>query len=78
MLSHISRSVKSGAAAMPTKPATRCGRASAISNASQPPIDEPTSSTGPSVSRSIRHSASSRQRPMLPSANAPPEAPWPE
>src|SRR3989338_8103392 len=43
-------SVKSGADAIPTRPATRSGIARASSNAIQPPIDEPTRTCGPSVS----------------------------
>src|SRR3546814_18344417 len=45
------QSVKSGAAAMPTSPATRPGPSrrtsiSAASSISQPPIDDPTNNTG--------------------------------
>ncbi len=69
--------MKSGAAAMPTSAAIRSGRASATSKAIQPPIDEPTSTSGPSVSRSIRNSASSVQRPMVPWMKWPPLAPCP-
>ena len=46
---HIRVSVKSGAAAMPIRPATRSRRARAASRAIQPPIEEPISTSGPSL-----------------------------
>jgi hypothetical protein len=49
-LAHISLSVKSGAGASRTRPQIRSGRARAASSAIQPPIDEPTTTSGPSVS----------------------------
>ena len=74
----ISFSVKSGAGAISTMPATRSGRARAARQAIQPPMDEPTSTSGPCVSSSITASASSRQRVMVPWAKSPEDAPWPK
>ncbi len=66
------QSVKSGAAAMPSSAFTRSLRRIAAWSASQPPIDDPASISGPSVSRSIAASTSSSQRVSVPSAKSPP------
>jgi hypothetical protein len=47
------------------------------SSASQPPIDEPMTTCGPSVVENTA-SASSSQRLMVPAMKPPPERPWPE
>ena len=73
----IKSSVKSGAAAMPSSPATRPGRSSAASSMIQPPMLEPTSTCGPSATASSTATASSAQRPMVPSVKAPLDSPWP-
>ena len=84
---HISSSVKSTAGAISTRPASEPGFAPAAarrlssrasSSASQPPIDEPTSTCGPLAKLSNTAALSSSQRPMVPSVNAPPDSPWPE
>ena len=49
------------------------GRASATSSMIQPPMLEPTTSRGPAVGRSTIASASSAQRPIVPSAKSPDE-----
>ena len=72
---HINRSVKSGAGAISTSPARFFGRASAASSATQPPMDDPTGSTGPSM-ESIMAMASSRQRPTVAAFQSPDDAPW--
>ena len=65
------RSVKSGAAAMSTRPDRRSGRFNATSSDSQPPMLEPTSTSFPLVSASIAASESSSQRPIVPSSKRP-------
>ena len=70
-------SVKSGAAAIPTRARTRSGRASASSSMIQPPMLEPTTTWGPRVIRSTTASASAHQAPIVPSAKRPVDAPWP-
>src|SRR3990167_7244108 len=51
---------------------TPVGKIGPGSNASHPPIDEPTSTTGPRVALSINASTSSHQRVSVPSAKWPP------
>ena len=72
------QSVKSGAAAMPIMPATISGRALAIIAMIQPPIDEPTSTTGPCTAVSIIRRASSRQVASVSSSKLPSLSPQPE
>ena len=74
----ISFSVKSGAGASRTMAATRSGRDRAARHEIQPPMDEPTRTSGPSVSASMTARASARQRLMVPSRKAPSDAPWPK
>src|SRR3546814_7759228 len=69
------QSVKAGAAAIPTSPATRpapsrCTSANAVSSISHPPIDEPTRITGTSAFASIRSSTSPPQSSRVWSANS--------
>ena len=71
------RSVKSGAAAISTSPASRSGRARATSSDSQPPMLDPTSTSLPVVRRSMTASESSSQRPIVPSSKRPDDWPWP-
>ena len=73
----MASSVKSGAAAMPTRPAMRAGIQPARMSAIQPPMLEPTSTCGPSVSRSTASRASCAQSPMPQARKSPEEAPWP-
>ena len=70
--------VKSGAAAIPISALTRSERRSAACSAIQPPIDDPTSTNGPSVSWSITARLCSSQRPSVPSAKLPLLDPVPE
>jgi hypothetical protein len=70
--------VKSGAAAMVTSPASFSGIRFAIRRLIHPPMEDPTRTTGPSVSAVIAASASSAQSPMQPSVNSPLLAPCPE
>ena len=70
--------MKSAAGAISTRARTRSGRAMAARQASQPPMDEPTSTTGPSTKASSTARTSERQRVITPSSNAPSEAPWPK
>jgi len=65
------RSVKSGAAAISTRPASRSARCSATSSDSQPPMLDPTSTSLPVVKASIAASESSSQRPIVPSSKRP-------
>ena len=74
----IRAEVKSAAGAIRAIALIRSGRACATRQAIQPPIEDPTSTNGPSVRRSITARASSRQRPMVPSANRPSLSPWPK
>ena len=60
---------------MPSRPATRSGRARATSSAIHPPMLEPTRICGPSVTPSSTASASASQVPIVPSSKAPEEAP---
>ena len=69
--------MKSGAAAMPSSARTRSGRASAVSSMIQPPMLEPTTTSGPAVTRSTIARASSAQLPIVPSAKRPADWPWP-
>jgi hypothetical protein len=62
---------------MVTRPATFSGRARAASSAIQPPMEEPTSTTGPAI-RSSTAQVSANQSPMQPSVKTPPLIPWPE
>jgi hypothetical protein len=71
-------SVKSGAAAIVTIPATSSGCARAISSESHPPMEEPTSTCGPRLQARIAASASSNQSPIAPSSNRPSDWPCPE
>jgi hypothetical protein len=76
--------VKSTAGAIRTSPATEPGPAArrltsrASNSASQPPIEEPTSTCGPLAKRSNTAALSSSQRPIVPSAKSPPDSPCPE
>ncbi len=56
-------------------PRRRISRAS--SSASQPPIEEPTTTCGPLVVSNTA-SVSSSQREIVPSRKSPPDWPWPE
>ena len=60
------------------RPPARLANVRANSSAIQPPIDEPTTTCGPAQNRSNTATLSSSQRPMVPSAKAPPDSPWPE
>ncbi|MCK7574822.1 MAG: hypothetical protein MZV65_02285 [Chromatiales bacterium] len=65
-------SVKSGAAATATRPRDPLGHLARQQKRIQPPIDEPTSTTGPATRPSAAR-ASSNQSPMAPSRNSPPD-----
>ncbi|MGX1412337.1 hypothetical protein AB7M43_002429 [Bradyrhizobium elkanii] len=81
---HISSSVKSGAGAISTRPAScafpfpRLAISRASSSAIQPPIEDPITTCGPLQNCENTATLSSSQRPMVPSANSPPDSPWPE
>ena len=75
---HSSSSVKSGAPAMPMSAPMRSGRANAASRMIQPLMLEPTRICGPVVSESMTAIASSRHRPIVPSAMSPLDAPCPK
>src|SRR5262249_46254212 len=81
---HISASVESSAGPISPSPASedllmarrRTSRAS--SSAIPPPIDDPITTCGPAQNCVNTATPSSNQRPMVPSAKAPPDSPWPE
>ena len=80
---HISSSVKSTAGAISTMPAMGAASlwpmsARASSSASQPPMDEPTTTCGPLANSRYTARLSASQRPMVPSVKSPPNSPWPE
>src|SRR3546814_34509 len=70
------QSVKSGAAAIPIRADSRSGRARATSSASQPPMEEPIRTNGPSTRLSIRKRTSSRHCVSVPSSNRPSLTQW--
>ena len=70
-----STSARSGMFSISTSAEIRAGRATAARLATQPPMDDPTSTTGPSANSSITASRSSRQRPMVACAQAPEDSP---
>lgn len=74
----MSFSVKSGAGATRTMAFTRRGIAMATRQAIQPPMEEPTNTSGPAVSSFSTPSASSRHRVIVPSAKSPEDSPCPK